>query len=306
MMRRAVATLAALVVVVTACGGDDSSSTGNVGFGVGGDSTPTSAGAGAPGDDSGSADGLTGGDRPGGPQGPTPGSQDRPSGGDGNTTAGMPSPAGPPGSFAPAYLRPEPASTIVVELHSQNDAAIRDTTRDQLVAALDDVTGKRIGVEGPHPFSDDRTRWSAEQIRALADQNGRRDHGGGVAVMQVLLLRGEYEQADVIGVAVRGAVMAIFVDEVRRAGSFVSGSRQIEAAVVIHEAGHLMGLVDLYLGTGREDPDHPGHSTNEESVMYWAVESSLVGQLLGAGPPTGFDQDDRRDLAAIAGGAGPG
>ena len=58
-------------------------------------------------------------------------------------------------------------------------------------------------------------------------------------------------------------------------------------------------VIDLVLHTGREDPDHPGHSPNRGSVMYWAVERDLVGTLLGAGPATTFDDADRAELAAI-------
>jgi hypothetical protein len=69
--------------------------------------------------------------------------------------------------------------------------------------------------------------------------------------------------------------------------------------VATHELGHLLGLVDLVLDTGREDPEHPGHSRSRDSVMFWAVESDLIGSLLGGGPPTVFDAADRADLVAI-------
>ena len=69
----------------------------------------------------------------------------------------------------------------------------------------------------------------------------------------------------------------------------------------MHEVGHLLGLVDLVLDTGRADPEHPGHSSNRSSVMYWAVESTLITDVLAGGPPRDFDADDLRDLAAIRG-----
>jgi hypothetical protein len=34
--------------------------------------------------------------------------------------------------------------------------------------------------------------------------------------------------------------------------------------------------------------------------MYWAVESSLVTDVLQGGPPKDFDDADRADLATIA------
>ena len=53
------------------------------------------------------------------------------------------------------------------------------------------------------------------------------------------------------------------------------------------------------LATGRADPEHPGHSPNRGSVMYHAVESTLLGTVLSGGPPRDFDADDLADLAAI-------
>lgn len=239
--------------------------------------------------------------------GPPPASgKPAPPGGGAGSAAVLPSDAGPPGSFAPGYLRPEPATAVVVEVSAQDGATPRDDTLPHLVSRLESVTGKGILVDGPVGFSDSRRSWTADAIRRVAADRARVAQGGGRAVMRLLLLRGEFEQADVIGVAVQGAVMAVFVDAVRRASSPISGADRIEKAVTLHEAGHLLGLVDLYLSTGRQDPEHPGHSRNEGSVMFWAVESSLVGELLGGGPPVEFDQRDRQDLAAIARGAGPG
>jgi hypothetical protein len=98
---------------------------------------------------------------------------------------------------------------------------------------------------------------------------------------------------------VRGDTAAVFVDQVNGASTPLVGSGGIESAVVTHEVGHLMGLVDLFLHTGRQDPDHPGHSTNPGSVMYWAVESNLVADLLQGGPPKDFDSADLADLQTI-------
>jgi hypothetical protein len=119
-------------------------------------------------------------------------------------------------------------------------------------------------------------------------------------VIHLLFVHGSLGGDDsVLGVAVRGDTAAIFVDQVRASATPLVGSAGIEAAVVTHEAGHILGLVDLYLHTGRQDPDHPGHSTDKNSVMYWAVESDVVADLLQGGPPRDFDSADLADLATI-------
>ena len=51
-----------------------------------------------------------------------------------------------------------------------------------------------------------------------------------------------------------------------------------------------------------EDKDHPGHSNNEDSVMYWAVESSDIGNIISGDLPDEFDQDDKNDLSGMKSG----
>lgn len=125
-----------------------------------------------------------------------------------------------------------------------------------------------------------------------------------MAVVRILFVHGSFDGDDgTLGAAVRGDVAAVFVDQVGRAAGVLGSIEAIERSVTTHELGHLLGLVDLYLDTGRGDPQHPGHSPNRDSVMFWAVESDAIGQLLGADPPDSFDASDRADLEAIRSGA---
>jgi hypothetical protein len=91
----------------------------------------------------------------------------------------------------------------------------------------------------------------------------------------------------------------VFTDRVASSEGGLGDPHAVQRAVTTHEVGHVLGLVDLFLATGRADKEHPGHSTNRNSVMYWAVESSLVGDLLTGGPPQDFDDADLADLATI-------
>jgi hypothetical protein len=77
---------------------------------------------------------------------------------------------------------------------------------------------------------------------------------------------------------------------------------EVEQSVFVHELGHVLGLVNLGtpMVTPHEDthPDRRGHSNNQGSVMYWAVETSAIGNILGQNPPDDFDNNDRADLRA--------
>jgi hypothetical protein len=207
----------------------------------------------------------------------------------------------PAGRFAPAYLRPDLSSRLVVELSAQQGAEPRPATVDRLAGVLESVSGKPVSVDRSGLDGGAR-RWTADSLRAAADDVARTVQGSGTTVVRLLFVRGTFEDGGVLGVAVRGDVAAVFVDEVAAVASVLVPASTIEEAVTVHEIGHLLGLVDLYLGTGRGDPQHPGHSRNPESVMYWAVESTLVGQVLSGPPPRQFDEADLADLAAIRAG----
>ena len=204
---------------------------------------------------------------------------------------------GPPGSFAPVLLRED----LTVEVLAQSGAEPSNQAYSHLVSTLSSVAGRQVGRSGPIKVDGGARAWTADELKATADSLAIRPPGS--ATIRTLFLHGTFNGNEgVLGVAVRGDVMAIFIDQVRSTGGLVGDSSGVERAVLLHEAGHVLGLVDLYLDTGRADPEHPGHSKNRESVMYWAVESTAIAQVFGANPPDTFDDADRADLARIKSG----
>lgn len=205
--------------------------------------------------------------------------------------------AGGPGSIADVILRPSGAPRLAVQVLTEAGAEPRQATLDRLVAVLREASGKTVSTLGGTVTG--RPTWSAEAVR---DAAGPPPTGlpAGTLVLRYLFVHGSSDGGpDVLGTSVAGDVAAVFVDRVAASATGLVGPSTIERAVATHELGHLLGLVDLFRNTGRSDPDHPGHSTDTRSVMYWAVESSLVGDLLSGGPPQDFDDADRADLAAI-------
>ncbi len=108
----------------------------------------------------------------------------------------------------------------------------------------------------------------------------------------------------VIGIAYSGSSAAVFGATVEDHATFLVGADLIEKVTVVHEVGHLLGLVNggTPMVTPHEDTAHPRHSTSTHSVMYWQVEGTDVISLLsGNGAPDNFDSNDIADLQGIGG-----
>ena len=210
---------------------------------------------------------------------------------------------GGPGSFARTLLAPTPAKRLLLMLLVQSGASPQSTTIEHLKSELSAASGKSVTVSAPVTLPDTGEKVTAEQIAAMADEFGRRS-GGDQAVVNMLFLTGAFAGGDgVLGVTVRGDTFAVFQERIRGATTPFVSRTTLEDAVSTHELGHVLGLVDLARDTGRDDAEHPGHSPSRGSVMYWAVESDVVSQVLGGPPSRQFDAADKADLAALRGGA---
>ena len=209
--------------------------------------------------------------------------------------------AGPVGSLAGWYLRPSGAEQILVQVLAQDGAGPRTQAPERVRQVLAQLSGKSVAVSVGAVGGGTRS-WTAEELRAIADDSSPAQTAE-QGVLTVLFLHGGFAENDrAVGVAVRGDVAAVFAERVDEASGMLGNPGAVEDAATMHEVGHLLGLVDLVLDTGRQDPEHPGHSPNRDSVMYYAVESTVLGSILSGGPPRDFDQADLDDLARIRNG----
>lgn len=210
------------------------------------------------------------------------------------------------GTAAPVYLRAAPARFLHIEVDHVADREPSPSTiahiRGILERELDKPGGITIDVDDEIPATGDA--YSLRDLAALESRWRDERSAGDTATMWLVYLDGRSaEQRGALGVAYRATSAAVFLDRIDDSATALVASRVIERATVTHEIGHLLGLVDLLFESAhpREDPEHPGHSTNEDSVMFWAVDDTAITVLLDGGPPTDFDRFDRADLAAIRG-----
>jgi hypothetical protein len=217
---------------------------------------------------------------------------------------------GVPGGLALACLDDSKYTKMVVEIDYEAGFKPETTTTEMLVDRLKQVCEKPRGIEVQFQvteFNHDGT-WTAQDVRDKGwESKSEEPRESSTLTWQILFPSNTYEDDNVLGVAVDASTIAIFGESVDDAAGLFNrpSAEEVENSVVVHEVGHLLGLVNLVYTSpaDHEDSDNKGHSSNEDSVMYWAINSRSVGSFISGDLPTEFDDDDRADLEGLASGS---
>jgi hypothetical protein len=199
------------------------------------------------------------------------------------------------------YLRGD-TPRLVIEIDHQAGAAPAQAAVQHLASVLRSVVDKPAGVDVVmSEIPGGAQTWTASDLDALSRQHRAHTSDSQQAVMHVLSLRGEFEQRDALGVAFDASSFAVFPDRIDRLAALLGGAAAVQRAVLTHEAGHLLCLINITYRSeiDHEDPDHPHHSSDRGSVMYWAIENAAIAQLFTGPPPADFTANDRADLEGL-------
>jgi hypothetical protein len=221
----------------------------------------------------------------------------------------LPEKKGVPGGLTLACLRSSSFTSMVIEIDHAPGYRPFSSSTDLLVDRLESVCDKPSGITikfNEVNFENQGT-WTANAVRDEGwKHKDSSPQDGSVLRWQLIFPKGTYEEDSVLGVAVDASTVALFSDSIDEAdGPFGRPSvEDVENSVIVHEVGHLLGLVNLvYVSpVDHEDSEHPGHSNNDESVMYWAIESMDLANFFFGTLPTEFDEDDLADLSGLASG----
>jgi hypothetical protein len=218
------------------------------------------------------------------------------------------------GDWALDFLRSAPYDELVVEIDWISGNAPSTAATDALVAALTELCDKpggvRLVLDDAVPGASAPV-WTREAVELIESRwrNHYRNPATGVAVLYVLYLDGSSDldsgSSRVLGYAYHGSSVAMFQDSIEDAGSGLILQAKVEDTVIVHEAGHLLGLVDngIAMQTDHRDPAHGAHDSDDQCIMYWTIDTSdVVDILLNVQPD--FDDACRADMIA-AGGRAP-
>lgn len=163
----------------------------------------------------------------------------------------------------------------------------------QMVVPKDLSAMTNIGIKG-------KTSWTSQEIFTLAESLGKSQTSEKGSV-KILFLKGLFantqgEQPGVLGVQLTNTMtIAIFKDNINKIQSSQGRTvaRFSEQAVLIHEFGHALGLVNngITPQSAHHDSDHGAHCTQRTCVMYYLNEgASDLGEFIRSYILTG-DED---------------
>jgi len=215
---------------------------------------------------------------------------------DGTQTSVSPeafSPTDPAGSSAADLLRSDTFTRIFIEVDWVEGFKPSDSGLDSLKVFMEQRLHKPDGIKimfDEAIESPGISKYSSKDIRNLEEEHRSNHTNGNTLVIYVLALDAESENENVLGLAYFNTSIAIFQQLIQQSTNqtFRPNRVIVEGAVLRHEMGHLMGLVNN--GTpmvGEEggpddhhDEDNGAHCTVEGSLMHFRIRTSNFGNAM--------------------------
>jgi hypothetical protein len=183
-----------------------------------------------------------------------------------------------PGDSAASFLQGDQYASLQIEIDYMEGYEPTEQGLNSLTAFLESRLNKdnisytttQIAARGEAPYT-------SENIVAIEEEERDNYTEGGSNTLHVyfLILDGEFEQSNVLGVAYYNTSMALFGQTIEEiSGSLTGPSRaQIEGTVLRHEMGHNMGLV----GNGSPHPEgQTSHQTDASQGAHCTTDGCLM------------------------------
>jgi len=210
-----------------------------------------------------------------------------------------------PGSSAEAFLSDTDYTELKLEVDYMSGHEPTESALDSLRSALErHVSKTTISIQSPSEIpAAEEGPYSADAVRSLEDTH--RDHYTDAQDEAVwayfLIVDGKFTTENVVGIAYYNTSMAFFGETIEEisGGATQPSQKQVEATVFRHEFGHNLGLVNngIPMQENHQDKENGAHCTNDQCVMYHAIETTDYFANLFESIPS-FEQFCTDDMAS--------
>lgn len=223
------------------------------------------------------------------------------------------------GEFSKYYLQDDKYNELIIEVDFVENNKPNDNAINLLKKRIEENCDKEKVIIYRSSFNTipkTKDKYDYKDILELEKKYRDCYRDGNTVVLYYIYLNGEFEENSVVGLAYSASSCAIFKEKIKEAEFGLISEEDIEKAVVVHEFGHLLSLVNIGYESDREheDKDHPHHCNHEsiegsgiyDCVMYWAIETTSIANSPSntlwnqiGGLPNDFCEDCKHDLEMI-------
>ena len=202
-------------------------------------------------------------------------------------------------------------TSLVIEIVSVSGFAPSASAIDNMKAFLSGLLNKNGGITVVQSTitSPGKSAFTLEDVKAIEAANRKQVTSGTTLTAFFFFADGDYAGnsggVKVFGFAYGGSSMALFEKTVYEFSGGVGkpAVSTLETAVMKHEFGHILGLVNngTALQSAHQDSANGKHCNEQNCLMYFNVETSDIGGNLLGGVVPELDANCLADLKANGG-----
>lgn len=217
----------------------------------------------------------------------------------------------PTGTSANAFLSASNYTSLAIELVYVDGFRPNSASIQNLKTFLEDrlnkpagisIIEKKISSPGLAPYTNNEVILVEDTFRTLFNNQS-------ILTLYIYFADGgstsDTSSSMVLGTAYRNTSFVIYEDTILENSDGIGqpSRTDLETVVMLHEMGHLLGLVNL--GSTMQNPhldtSHDKHCDNSDCLMYWEAETgNIFGSIIGGNIPQ-LDANCIADLQANGG-----
>lgn len=212
-----------------------------------------------------------------------------------------------PGTSAIEFLSDNEFENLVIQIQYMEGNAPTGQALTNLQSFLEErlnknsitiLTAEEIPAAGQESYS-------ANEVRALEREYRSAFSEENTLAGYFIILDGEFDSANVLGIAHFNTSMALFGEAIRQSSNRIGGPSRvdIETIVMRHEVGHIIGLVNngAEMQSDHQDEENGAHCDVEDCLMYFSVRTTdFFANIFGGNIPE-LDEQCIADLQAAGG-----